>query len=41
MKRSAIHNLVHLSLAAAGVAMLSVALIDWMIHSIVLWLSVP
>lgn len=40
-RRPATHNLIHLLLAASGVAMLSVALLDLMIHPLTLWLSLP
>lgn len=37
----AVHNLSYLALAAAGVAMLCLALLDWILHPMTLWLTAP
>lgn len=36
---ASVHNVVHFALALMGVAMLAVALFDWLIHPVSLWAS--
>jgi len=36
-----IHNLVHVSLAALGIAMLVLAYVDWVDHPLTLWIGLP
>jgi hypothetical protein len=39
--KAALHNAVCLALAALGMTMLAVALLDGLVHPITLWTSVP
>ena len=39
--RAGLHNLIHLVLACAGVALGAVALLDLLVHPLSLWLNIP
>ncbi|KIG18781.1 hypothetical protein DB30_07796 [Enhygromyxa salina] len=41
MTRHALHNVVALALATAGIVLLTIGLLDWLEHPLTLWMNLP